>query len=186
MCRYAIRGPYKSHFVCFSCRKAFKQPPISDWLAVRGRGFAYDELHRLWSDRPSLERLESALGIRLADLENEYRDAGQRCPECDEPMIDMGLDFKAPKQSDDKAWRNLRGMYRVGHAFHTCGCNGPGYIPTSTADYRRYLDDKRDAYAAELRRVRESTNLSSEAKREAGDHWLHGIAAIDAELAALT
>lgn len=25
MCRYAIYGPYKEHFACFSCRKVFKQ-----------------------------------------------------------------------------------------------------------------------------------------------------------------
>jgi hypothetical protein len=31
MCRYAMSGPYKRHFVCFACRKAFKRPPVSDW-----------------------------------------------------------------------------------------------------------------------------------------------------------
>lgn len=25
MCRYGIYGPYKDHYACFSCRKAFKQ-----------------------------------------------------------------------------------------------------------------------------------------------------------------
>ena len=185
MCRYARRSPYKSHFACFICRKAFKQPPISDWLAVRGRGFAYDEPHRLWSHGPSLEQRESKLGIRLTDLEAEYRDAAHRCPECNEPMIDMGLDFKPPKRSDDKAWRNLRGMYRVGHAFHTCGCDGPGFIPSSTADYHRYLDERRGTYVAELSRVHKAMDLPSNAKREAGDYWLHRIAAVDRELAAI-
>jgi hypothetical protein len=27
MCRYAFSGPYKEHFACFHCRKAFKQTP---------------------------------------------------------------------------------------------------------------------------------------------------------------
>jgi hypothetical protein len=27
MCRYAISGPYKPHYACFKCRRAFKQWP---------------------------------------------------------------------------------------------------------------------------------------------------------------
>lgn len=185
MCRYAMHGPYKSHFACFACRKAFKQPPISDWLAVRGRGFAYDDLSRLWSHKSSLERREEELGVRLSDLEAEYRDAAHRCPECNEPMIDMGLDFKPPRQSDTKAWRNLFGMFRIGHAFLTCGCDGPGYIPKSTADYRHYLHDRREEYAVQLNRVRDSREPSAAAKREAGEYWIDRISLVDAELATL-
>src|SRR5262245_43514190 len=29
MCRYAQHGPYKRHFACFRCRKAFKRPPFA-------------------------------------------------------------------------------------------------------------------------------------------------------------
>lgn len=185
MCRYARSGPYKSHFACFSCRKAFKQPPISDWLAARGRGFVYQELSRLWSDQPRLERREAELGIRLAELEAEYQNAAHRCPECTEPMVDMGLDFKPPRQADEKAWRALLGLYRTGHVFHTCGCDGPGFIPKSTADYRRYLDDRRRIFSDELKRVQQARDLSSDARQEAGNYWLDRIARIDAELTAL-
>lgn len=34
-----------------------------------------------------------------------------RCPECREPMADMGLDFKAPKQRDTKQWRKAHLVY---------------------------------------------------------------------------
>ena len=30
MCRYGIYGPYKQHYACFDCRKAFKQLPDCD------------------------------------------------------------------------------------------------------------------------------------------------------------
>lgn len=185
MCRYAMYGPYKPHFACFACRKAFKQSPISDWLAIRGRGFAYNELHRLWSHKPSLERRELELGVRLSDLEAEYRDAAHNCPDCNQPMIDMGLDFKAPRQSDEKAWRTLLGMFRVGHVFHTCGCDGPGFVPKSAADYRQYLDERRRAYLLQMNRIQDSTELSTTAKHEAGDQWLYRISLVDAELAKL-
>src|SRR5918994_424939 len=103
MCRYAMYGPYKSHFACFDCRKAFKQPPIDEWLAVRGRGSVYEKLSRLWSDKARLQQRETELGVRLANLEAEYK-SSHRCPECKQPMVDMGLDFKPPRQSDEKAW----------------------------------------------------------------------------------
>src|SRR5579862_733643 len=75
MCRYAMYGPYKTHHACFACRKAFKQPSIEDYLAVRGRGFAYKELIRLWSNKTARERREEKLEVRLAELQAEFRDA---------------------------------------------------------------------------------------------------------------
>ncbi len=186
MCRYAMSGPYKRHYVCFVCRKAFKQPPIEDYLAVRGRGYVYKQLRHLWSNTRVLELRENELGHRLADLEEEYRNATHNCPECGEQMIDMGLDFKAPKQSDVKAWRTLQGMYRVGHAFHTCGCNGPGWIPKSTADYHKYLETQRIRYMEQLGHVQHSSEFSADAKKEAADYWASRIQAIDRELAAVT
>lgn len=176
MCRYAFRGPYKPHYVCFECRKSFKQPPIEDYLAVRGRGHAYK---RLWfSDKRSLKDRESELGCRLADLEEEYRNATHKCPECGKSMIDMGLDLKAPKQSDVKAWKILQNMYHLGHAFHTCGCNGPGWVPKSTNDYREYLSRQRSHYEGSLRYARTSTNDPDTIK-----YWASRIDAIDREQA---
>lgn len=185
MCRYAFSGPYKRHFACFECRKAFKQPSIDDWLAVRGRGHVYKELAHLWAYQRGLERREQELGVRLADLQAEYRDAARKCPDCGQPMIDMGLDFKPPRQTDVKAWRTLHGMYRVGHEFFTCGCNGPGFIPISTAEYRQYLRDRRKQYEWQMNHARDSLELSSDRKREAGEYWTKRIAAIDAELTVL-
>jgi len=180
-----MSGPYKRHYACFACRKAFKQPPIGDWLAVRGRGFAYQELRRLWSYQRGLERREEELGVRLSDLEAEYRDAVHRCPECGDGMIDMGLDFKPPRQADVKAWRRLQGLYRVGHVFHTCGCDGPGFIPASTPQYRQYLEDRKRLYAEHLRSTQQSTDLHADRKRETAEYWAARIAAVESELMAL-
>ena len=167
--------------MCFSCRKAFKQPPIEDFLEVRGRGYVYKQLRYLWANERVLRLRENELGHRLSDLEEEYRNTTQKCPECGEPMIDMGLDFKPPKQSDAKAWKVLKSMYRVGHAFHTCGCDGPGWIPKSTSDYRKYLASQKKHYQDQLGLVRESNTLSSEEKEEATRYWASRIEAIDRE-----
>ena len=183
MCRYAYSGPYKSHYACFACRKAFKQPPISDWLALRGRGYLYDELTQLWSDKVRLEQREQELGVTLAELQGEYAQGARCCPECGEPMIDMGLDFKAPRQSDRKAWRTLHGMYRVGHQFQTCGCYGPGLIPKSTAEYRRYLESRQRGYRDQLKGAQIAQNMTASLKKETCDYWADRIDRIDAELA---
>ena len=182
MCRYAMHGPYKSHYACFDCRKAFKQAPMRDWLALHGLEYAYDELSRIWAHKPSLQRREVELGVRYGELMVKYQDAAHRCPECREPMIDMGLDFKPPKQQDKKAWRILQGMYRVGHAFQTCGCNGPGWVPKSQSDYKHYLEERRASYSAQLSRVQLDEDCSTQDKNEAGNHWSELIVQVEAEL----
>jgi hypothetical protein len=73
-------------------------------------------------------------------------------------------------------------MFRIGHVFHTCGCDGPGFIPKSTADYRHYLDERRRVYLLQMNRIQNSTELSTTAKREAGDYWLNRISLVDAAL----
>lgn len=185
MCRYAISGPYKSHYACFLCRKSFKQPPIEDWLKDRDRDGEYKQLVRLWWQKEKLSQCETTLGVRLEDLQSEYRDSAHRCPECGEPMIDMGRDFKSPRQSDKKAWRILQGMFRVGHAFHTCGCDGPGYIPKNPSEYRQYLLERRSSFVQQLELVQNSAEITTEAKNEAGIYWLDRIGKIDAELSAV-
>jgi hypothetical protein len=188
MCRYAMYGPYKSHYACFACRKAFKQPPIGDYFAAAGQNRnSYAELAELWSvgSRDDFERRQQQLGMRLAELEAEYGAAIRKCPDCSQPMIDMGLDFKSPRRSDTRAWRTLQGMYRTGHAFHTCGCNGPGWIPKSSADYKRYLDSHRSDYVKQLSHVEIQEQLTPDRKREAAEYWANRIEAIDMELRAL-
>ena len=67
MCRYAmLHAPNKRHFACFSCRKAFKQSPIVNYLAVQSLGYAYAELSRIRHHAASLEREETPSS---ADLE---------------------------------------------------------------------------------------------------------------------
>ena len=178
-------GPYKSHFACFTCHKAFKQPPIGDFFAAQGqKRNIHAELAKLWSagDRSELQRRERQLNTRLDELEAEYRTSVRKCPECGEPMVDMGLDFKPPRKSDAKAWQILKGMYATGHAFHTCGCDGPGWIPKSSSDYKQYLETHKLNYAKQLRGVQVREDLTSERKHEAAEYWTSRIESIDEEL----
>ncbi|RMG74827.1 MAG: hypothetical protein D6722_01930 [Bacteroidetes bacterium] len=108
--------PYKPHYACFGCRKAFKR--------------------RRWADI-------------FGDTKGESLPA--RCPDCGQPMADMGLDFEAPKRSDRKAWAHLASLYASGITFHSCGCSGPGFIPRDQAEHVAFLQEKLVQYVEQKR-----------------------------------
>jgi hypothetical protein len=103
MCRYAFHN-YRDHFACFDCRKSFKY-----WQ---------------W------EELDQAFFHRKQKRGHVPREIV--CPECTKPMVDMGLDFKAPPKSNKAAWEILQALFEHGFAFHSCGCGGPGFKPPRT------------------------------------------------------
>lgn len=80
----------------------------------------------------------------------ELKQKEAKCPECRSLMADMGLDFKAPKKSDIKAWNQLALLFEVGLTFHGCGCSSLEKIPkdkkeliikfeTQKIDFKRHL-----------------------------------------------
>ncbi|MDR7209574.1 hypothetical protein [Flavobacterium piscis] len=69
-----------------------------------------------------------------------------KCPECGELMANMGLDFESPKKEDVKKWEHLKSLYSVGITFHSCGCNGPGYIPNSKEKLIEYFEELKENY----------------------------------------
>lgn len=59
----------------------------------------------------------------------DVKNHNKKCPNCRLEMATMGLDFRAPKQRDKKAWKIIEELYNNNIIFHSCGCNGPGYRP---------------------------------------------------------
>jgi hypothetical protein len=102
MCRYAWHN-YRDHFACFDCRKAFKY-----WQ---------------WAETDEV-RFNRKQKLRHVPREIV-------CPECSQPMVDMGLDFKAPRKTLTEAWEIMRSLYNSGFTFHSCGwC--VGFTPPRT------------------------------------------------------
>lgn len=60
------------------------------------------------------------------------------CPQCRQPMVEMGLDFKAPKRRDVKQWKKVEVLYQNGITFHSCGC-GCGYRPKQLNEVKHFL-----------------------------------------------
>ncbi|MEL6812001.1 MAG: hypothetical protein AAFP76_11750 [Bacteroidota bacterium] len=86
----------------------------------------------------------------LRDIEGGHSDSYEKvpakCPECGELMANMGLDFKAPKKADSKAWSHLKNLYNVGIAFHSCGCSGPGYVPRDISELVKHFEQIKEGY----------------------------------------
>ena len=65
------------------------------------------------------------------------------CPQCAKPMADMGLDFKAPKKSDEEQWKKVELLYNAGFRFDSCGCCGPGYRPAELKEVESFIRSER-------------------------------------------
>lgn len=79
----------------------------------------------------------------LGDIQGGYNkeapDNPAKCPECGNIMANMGLDFESPKKKDIKAWNHISLLYKVDITFHSCGCNGPGFIPNDSDELIKYF-----------------------------------------------
>lgn len=114
MCRYAWHN-YRDHFACFACRKTFKY----------------------WQWEPC-DEIAFNTKQRLDHVPREII-----CPDCAKPMIDMGLDFKAPRKTDVTAWQILELLAQNGFTFHNCGC-GVGFTPPRTIrEVPQWIEDHR-------------------------------------------
>ena len=127
MCRYAVHT-YKSHFACFSCRKAFKKTALDDYVEHVGLKAAYEKILAVYGSPPQRRKIEAKLGISYDEIEERYLSDVSICPQCGERMAPMGLDFRPPPKRNEEAWDIIRTLYEHGCAFTGCGCS-VGYTP---------------------------------------------------------
>ena len=73
------------------------------------------------------------------------------CSQCGTPMRDMGLDFKAPPQTDVKQWRKVETLFQSGFTYQSCGC-GPGYRPASQWEIPAFVKEQKQIQAEWQRR----------------------------------
>jgi hypothetical protein len=169
MCRYAFKT-YKPHFVCFECRKQFKRPPLGDVLRQSGQASVLQRLERAPS--PAMRaRVERSIGTTLESLKREYRTLVSKCPQCGTTMADLGLDFKPPPTADLRAWARIRGLLNVGLTWHTCGCSGPGFIPSNATDYNAYLERRARLFASRLKDVQNRESLDAATRTREAQYW---------------
>jgi hypothetical protein len=119
------------------------------------------------------------------DVDPSGADQPARCPQCGLLMADLGLDFKAPKKDDLKAWAVLEKLWVVDVTFHSCGCSGPGYRPRSERDYRAFLEQLAHDYRQTLEAWRTTEAVSAKLARnreEALATWRARLTAVEEAL----
>jgi len=123
-----------------------------------------------------------------ADVDPAGEEHVATCPQCARPMADLGLDFHPPPTSARKAWATIASLWRAGITFHSCGCSGPGWRPSTSSALRVFLEQR--LAAASDQRDRWQATPASAAKERANRaaaiaSFSRQLAAIEAELAAL-
>lgn len=138
MCRYAFHT-YKSHFACFSCRKAFKKTALEDYVKHKGLERSYSLIVSVFGSRARRARVEKELGITYQQIRQRYLDDVSACPQCSKKMAAMGMDFRAPARRDEEAWRITAHLYEHGFSFLGCGCSAGHAPPRSMSELPAWL-----------------------------------------------
>jgi hypothetical protein len=180
MCRYAFKH-YKSHFICFECRKTFKKAMAYDLARQHGELRRLERLSTVPIRGSERKKIEEEYGTTYKELMAHYTAMVSRCPQCGNQMADVGLDFKAPRKSDLRGWRILRDFYRQGNQWYTCGCNGPGFIPRNKSDYFLDLKAKKRWYLNRLAVFTTGKETASNPLEER-QYWSSRLEAVNAEL----
>lgn len=180
MCRYA-RKTYKSHYVCFKCRKSFKQPDTYDIIKRIEKEKVYHE-----PDGNSIRKVgyvfTKAEAKELEKIVSDIENRTVKCPECSSVMADLGKDFKAPKKTAVKEWKIVESLFKTGKCFHSCGCDGIGYIPKNPKDYETYLNDVLKTYQEHLASCQKNSIEEFPKKNEEINYWSDKIQIIKTEI----
>ena len=86
------------HYACLACRKSFKRPMIVATVnryATSGQQSA--SIREAWQRDEALER---------------------KCPDCGGKTARMGMDFKAPRKNDLKAWTEVEKFIASGKTYY--------------------------------------------------------------------
>jgi hypothetical protein len=85
-------------YACFACCKSFKRPQVS------GSSNRFMSSEQRDGQQREVEQFET---------QRVYK-----CPDCGGQTHFMGLDFKAPKKTDAKAWREVQAVIQSGKVFY--------------------------------------------------------------------
>lgn len=97
-------------------------------------------------------------------------------------MADLGKDFKAPKKTAVKEWKIIESLFKTGKYFHTCGCDGIGYIPKNPNDYKIYLKTILQSYEESLISCQNKPIEEFTDKNEEINYWSDKIQKIKTEI----
>lgn len=93
---------YKRHFICFKCRKGFKQPNIKDLAERKG------DLSLLFKVQNDQYYKKQKVSSEITEyIKKQYLEKEVLCPQCHTPMREVSLSFKVPPMKETRLWKNL-------------------------------------------------------------------------------
>ncbi|WP_395142485.1 hypothetical protein [Armatimonas sp.] len=78
------------------------------------------------------------------------------CPDCHQPLTDMGKDFKAPRRNATAQWAKAEALVKNRVRFSSCGCGGPGPMPQRLNEVEAFVEA----------RTQSATEQAAEAARQ--------------------
>jgi hypothetical protein len=180
MCRYSTKV-YKEHYVCFDCRKGFKQSPIEDSIISNGDLQKYQKAYLDSLQKRKKFQKENPEIVNY--LQEKYLSRVCKCPNCGCEMKNVGFDLKTPKREKVEEWKILKSMYVLGKLFHSCGCDAYGLIPKDKKQYKQYLLESKSHFQQRISKRNQEESLTD--LKEYLDYWNEKISLIDRELGKL-
>ncbi|WP_343758470.1 hypothetical protein [Deinococcus depolymerans] len=84
------------------------------------------------------------------------------CPQCRQPMTNMGTDFRAPAQRERRQWQKVQQLAQAGVRFFPVGSTGtPGDRPATLAEFPAFLRRIHPPSAGQQELEREPSTKSS-------------------------
>ncbi|MEP0264288.1 hypothetical protein [Dokdonia sp.] len=119
---------YKRHFLCFNCRKNFKQPNEKDLAQKNGELSLL--LNAFYFSKPKKKISEDL----VAYLNEKYFTQTVHCPECRSEMVEVSMSFETPAKKYVKKWEILESHYKADGFVHN-------QLPDKMKDYIQLLED---------------------------------------------
>lgn len=118
----------------------------------------------------------------MKQIDNTYSNRVVKCPQCQNHMADLGLDFKVPPINDDRKWKIVEGLFKIGKRFYGCGCYSNGYIPGTKSSFKDYLIEMLAQYQAALSNYQQQSTKAVPNKMDAIKYWKKRITQVQSEI----
>ena len=96
---------YKRHFICFECRKNFKQPNEKD-IAEKNGDYSL-LMNAFYYFKKKKEISKSTIDY----LNTTYFENKILCPQCRKQMVEVPMSFETPPKRELKKWKSLKSFY---------------------------------------------------------------------------
>ncbi|MCX6366661.1 MAG: hypothetical protein NTX57_08125 [Armatimonadetes bacterium] len=92
------------------------------------------------------------------------------CPDCHQPLTDMGKAFKEPRRNATAQWAKAEALVKNGIRFSSCGCGGPGPMPQRLNEVEAFVEVRAQS-AAEQAAERERRERQRAKEERLAEVW---------------